>query len=608
MQNNTRATVEWKNTNLVVEEESRHIVRDLNGYANPNEILGIIGPSGGGKSAFLNALGGYVVDGIETQMVTKIYGIKVERKDVIKYIDYQTQFTPTLDQLTVIELLKYNIQIENGSIDKIESLLYSLELKEIIHNKVDTISVGEKARLSIAILLNSTKPILLFDEPLSPLDSYQAMFVINALKAKAAEGKTIIMTLHQPCLEILDSIDRFYVISNGRLLYFGALDNIEPFFENAGVALKIGENGNIIDAVLNEITLSDTDPTNLQSIKKLSTYLDSLGVDEKDLNIENYVLKNVVNQKNLFWYTYYLFITLVRNTISNVFSKSAIFLGWIPIFIFLLIPTYKPFLNNQTLNYYTFDFFKVYSQMLGCCGKIYLMYLNNIRVNGGISMINSEYAFNGLTQINSEEISKFADAWFLYVFMGMHFILRKLFVNPSYHLNIFRVMSYNAERGLFTYRESYFCFIFASAPLFIVSNLIADIYGMQTFDFEGVGFLTIPKYLVYTIGNIPIYLCCLGFYNKWFMKEILNMSFIKRTIIRFWAYLMVLTYIVTTILFCLLFYYLLLIENLDNFNRAMFYSFFITPFFEGCFLDFIAYSLVCITLFIVFFCLNAMIL
>ncbi len=154
----------------------------------------------------------------------------------------------------------------------------------------------------------------------------------------------------------------------------------------------------------------------------------------------------------------------------------------------------------------------------------------------------------------------------------------------------------------------YFCFIFASAPLFIIFNLIADIYGIQTFDFKGIGFLSIPKYLVYNLGNVPTYLCFLGLYRTWFMKETLNMSFNKQLMIRLWVFLIILIYILTTSLSCTLFYYFLLTESLENYIFNIVPSFLMTPFFEGSFFDFIAYSLVCIALFIAIFFLNVMIL
>ncbi len=204
----------------------------------------------------------------------------------------------------------------------------------------------------ITILFYSQRPILLLDEPLSSLDSYQAIYVINALKAKAAEGKTIIVTVHQPSLEILNTIDRFYLMSNGRLLYFGVLENIETHFEKAGVKLNDNENENITDTILSKITISDIDSTNFYSVKKLDIYQESIGINDVDLGINYYFSPKASKMKNLSWYCYYLFITIIRNTLKNVFSKNFIFFLWIPSVIFSSISLCKLFFNYYNLNYY----------------------------------------------------------------------------------------------------------------------------------------------------------------------------------------------------------------------------------------------------------------
>jgi ABC-type multidrug transport system ATPase subunit len=60
------------------------------------------------------------------------------------------------------------------------------------------ISGGEKKRTSIAFELISDPQVVILDEPTSGIDSLTSYIIINELKTLAKEGRTIILTIHQP--------------------------------------------------------------------------------------------------------------------------------------------------------------------------------------------------------------------------------------------------------------------------------------------------------------------------------------------------------------------------------------------------------------------------
>ncbi len=68
--------------------------------------------------------------------------------------------------------------------------------------------------------------MLLLDEPTSGLDTSTAIFVIKSIRemVQASEGKLgVMLTVHQPSLDILNLIDHFLILSNGRSVFFGSL-------------------------------------------------------------------------------------------------------------------------------------------------------------------------------------------------------------------------------------------------------------------------------------------------------------------------------------------------------------------------------------------------
>ncbi len=96
------------------------------------------------------------------------------------------------------------------------------------------ISGGERRRLSFASEIITDPAILFCDEPTSGLDSFMAMTVVESMKRLAAEGRTIICTIHQPSSEIFRSFNSLYLLAEGRLAYSGSLPGAYEFFASQG--------------------------------------------------------------------------------------------------------------------------------------------------------------------------------------------------------------------------------------------------------------------------------------------------------------------------------------------------------------------------------------
>ncbi len=101
------------------------------------------------------------------------------------------------------------------------------------------ISGGQRKRVNLAMELLTDPPILVLDEPTSGLSSTDAMSVIELLRTLADSGKTILVAIHQPSLEVFQKFDAVAVVARdasteqvGRLAYFGrAWPDAVHFFE-----------------------------------------------------------------------------------------------------------------------------------------------------------------------------------------------------------------------------------------------------------------------------------------------------------------------------------------------------------------------------------------
>lgn len=77
-----------------------------------------------------------------------------------------------------------------------------------------------------------TDPGLLFcDEPTTGLDSSSAQKLMTLLRASAAQGKTVICTIHQPSSELMALFDRLVLLAEGRVAFAGNATGALNFFE-----------------------------------------------------------------------------------------------------------------------------------------------------------------------------------------------------------------------------------------------------------------------------------------------------------------------------------------------------------------------------------------
>jgi len=84
---------------------------------------------------------------------------------------------------------------------------------------VQTLSGGERRRLAIAMALTQAPDIFVLDEPINHLDPQHQLQVLKLLRRKADEGRTVIMTLHDPNLALQFGDHALLLFGDGRWQY-----------------------------------------------------------------------------------------------------------------------------------------------------------------------------------------------------------------------------------------------------------------------------------------------------------------------------------------------------------------------------------------------------
>ncbi len=129
-----------------------------------NEIIGVVGPNGIGKTTFMKILAGEIKpDNIEIMQQAKI--------------SYKPQYISYTGEKTVIELFE-------GAISDIkQTIIKPLELEELLEKKAKNLSGGELQRVSIALCLSKKADLYLLDEPSAYLDVEQRLAVAKAIRS-----------------------------------------------------------------------------------------------------------------------------------------------------------------------------------------------------------------------------------------------------------------------------------------------------------------------------------------------------------------------------------------------------------------------------------------
>ena len=175
---------------------------------NKGDFISIVGPSGAGKTTFLNILG--TIDDYDKNPKTSILFNDTDltklNDDKLssfrnKEIGFIFQFHQLLPELTAQENILLPSMIgknnEKTSLNNLNKLSTILDIKSILEKKPEFISGGEKQRVAVARALINSPSILLADEPTGNLDSKNADIIQKLFKKINKDlNLTIILVTH----------------------------------------------------------------------------------------------------------------------------------------------------------------------------------------------------------------------------------------------------------------------------------------------------------------------------------------------------------------------------------------------------------------------------
>ncbi len=206
--------------------KDKYAVCELDLSIERGELFALLGTNGAGKTTTIKMLSTLI---LPSSGAAEILGKDIikDRMEIKRIINVSPQETAIAPNLTVLENLEFMAGVYgvNDRKAKIEELISTFGLSEVLGQKGKTLSGGWQRKLSIAIALINDPEVLFLDEPTLGLDVLarrELWSVINSLKGKI----TIILTTHY--MEEAESLsDRIGIMSKGRLIALGTLEELK---------------------------------------------------------------------------------------------------------------------------------------------------------------------------------------------------------------------------------------------------------------------------------------------------------------------------------------------------------------------------------------------
>jgi ABC-2 type transport system ATP-binding protein len=197
--------------NLVVFRGKRQVLFDVSCAVPAGQVTGLLGPSGGGKTTLLRSIVG--VQAIRSGRV-RVLGLPAGDPALRARIGYVTQAPSVYADLSVRDNLRYFAALTSGA-DRIPDVLAAVGLADRATDRVDQLSGGQRARVSLACALIGSPPLLVLDEPTVGLDPVLRRDLWQLFHDLAAGGTTLVVSSH--VMDEAARCDRLLLLREGRL-------------------------------------------------------------------------------------------------------------------------------------------------------------------------------------------------------------------------------------------------------------------------------------------------------------------------------------------------------------------------------------------------------
>ena len=197
------------------------ILNDVSFTLKPGELVGLVGPSGGGKSVLLKILGKV----IEPSGGKIDYQSEAGRRDELT-VGFLFQEGALFDSMTVIENVAFPLTAKNSAsesvpraeaYDRSYEILAEVGLANAYLKVPGQLSGGMRRRVALARALVSNPELVLLDDPTGGLDPVAASVIVNLIKDLHAQYIPTIVIVSHDIRRLLPNVQRVLALFDGRI-------------------------------------------------------------------------------------------------------------------------------------------------------------------------------------------------------------------------------------------------------------------------------------------------------------------------------------------------------------------------------------------------------
>ncbi len=213
--------------NLSKSYDAKEAVKNVSFKLNRNEIIGILGPNGCGKTTTIGMILGLLKPS-KGKVLIKGLEIENHRVALLNELNFISPYIELPKKLTV----KQNLEVYGRLYDvkklktKIEYLCEKLRLDEFINKITGELSSGQKNRVSLAKSIINDPSVLLLDEPTASLDPETGDFVRSFLEEYQRERKTSILLASHNMSEVERLCSSVLMMNKGSIIDQGTTSEL----------------------------------------------------------------------------------------------------------------------------------------------------------------------------------------------------------------------------------------------------------------------------------------------------------------------------------------------------------------------------------------------
>ena len=205
------------------------VLRDISLSIPEGAVTVIIGPNGSGKSTLLKALAG-ILPASGSVRLEGLELLELSGRELAKKVAFlpQNRAVPEITAKNLVlhgrfPYLSYPRRYRPEDHKAAEAAMAKMGISDLADRSLATLSGGQRQKVYIAMALAQDTPVVLLDEPNTFLDISHQLQMMDQAKALAADGKTVVLVLHDLAMA-LECGDSLVILSRGQCLFQGSAE------------------------------------------------------------------------------------------------------------------------------------------------------------------------------------------------------------------------------------------------------------------------------------------------------------------------------------------------------------------------------------------------